>query len=201
MTTAPRRTQAERRAATRAKLLDATITCLVEHGYRDTSIGRICEEAGVSHGGLFRHYPSRTALVVSATDEVVTRHLAHLRSTLVESAPEDDMIDALVRFFRDAARSPMSVAWREVMVAARTNEELRVALRPAVQRFEDAVMGAASRFPCERTSEREFGTLILSLLHMFDSEASTAVVVSTPDVEALRHDWAVEIVRAALEKP
>ena len=38
-----RRTQAERRAATRGALLDATIDCLVEFGYANTTTNRIVE--------------------------------------------------------------------------------------------------------------------------------------------------------------
>ena len=199
MTAPTRRTQEERRAATQGKLMDATIDCLVELGYRDTSIGRICERAGVSHGGLFRHFPTRTALIGAATERMVRRHLEHLGQLLQEPDPTRDLVETMVRFFRDSARAPLSAAWREVMVAARTNEELREALVPAVQRFEDSIMHAASVFPGAPSATREFGTLVLSLLHMFESEASTVVVLDTRDVQEIRLQWATELLRNALK--
>ena len=46
--TAPqkRRNQAERSAATREALLDATLECLVEDGYANTTTARVAERAG-----------------------------------------------------------------------------------------------------------------------------------------------------------
>ncbi len=199
--TAPRRTQAQRREATIAKLLEATVGCLVEHGYRDTSIGRICEAAGVSHGGLFRHFPTRTALIAAATDEIGRRHLRVLEGLAAAPEGEGDMVEALVRFFRQATRDPRTAAWREVLVAARTDAALRADVAPAVQAFEDAVMQVAaglSGAPVGRA--RELGTLVLSLLHMFDSEAISSAILVTEDVERMRHAWAAGLLRDALRR-
>jgi hypothetical protein len=82
-------------------------------------------------------------------------------------------------------------------VASRTDEALRIAIAPAVHGFEDAVMTVAENLPAVNMPPREFGTLILSLLHMFDSEASTVVVFETLDVEAYRHKWCVENLKSA----
>jgi AcrR family transcriptional regulator len=193
------RTQRERREATIGKLLDATITTLIEHGYRDTTIGRICDHAGVSHGGLFRHFSSRTALLAAAADEIGRRHLETLRSLVVTPPKGVDPLDALVTFFREATREPLSAAWREVIVAARADAELREAVTPAVLYFENTIMEIAAKFPGAPKDTRKFGTLILSLLHMFDSEATTTVMFVTEDIEKMRHEWAVSILREALE--
>ncbi len=200
MSVQPRRTQRERREATIGKLLDATIDCLVEHGYRDTSIGRICERAGVSHGGLFRHFSSRIDLLAAVTDEVGKRHIAQLQTLVIDLEPTEDMVDSMVRFFRQATREPVSAAWREVIVACRTDPGLREAVAPAVHRFEDAIMTVAQTLSGRPEGDREFGTLILSMLHMFDSEATTIVIFETDDVEAFRHDWAVQLLRSALAR-
>ena len=42
-----RRSQAERSATTRQALLDATIACLVQDGYANTTTARVSERAGV----------------------------------------------------------------------------------------------------------------------------------------------------------
>ena len=193
-----RRTRRERREATIAKLLDATIHCLIEHGYRETSISRISRASGVSHGGLFRHFESRTELIAAAAEEIGQSHLHRLQVQLDQDIPVLEMLDPLVSYLRQATRDPLSAAWREVMVAARSDSELREAVAPAVQHFEDAVIRLASEIKGSPSEDREFGTLILSLLHMFDSEATTVIIVETEDIEQLRHCWAVDLLRAAL---
>jgi len=200
MTVVARRTQQQRREATIGRLLSATIDCLAEHGYRETSIGRICARAELSHGGLFRHFASRTALLGAATDEILRRHIESLREMLKAPQDSDDYIEDLVNFCRAATRDRTSAAWREIIVASRTDEELRAAIEPAVRGFEDAVMTVAEKLPQVAMDSREFGTLILSFLHMFDSEASTVVVFETPEIEAYRHRWCVELLRSAFEK-
>lgn len=198
MSDAPRRTQRERREATIAKLLEATIECLCEHGYRDTSIGRICKAAGVSHGGLFRHFPSRTALIAAATDEIGRRHVAQFYALLEAPPSEAGLAELMVQSFRKAARSPNTTAWREVIVAARTNEELREAVTPTLKNLEEALMAFASQMPGAPTDPRAVGTVVLSLLHMFDSEANTSNILITEDVQELRHQWAVQALASAM---
>src|SRR3954466_4512427 len=61
-----RRTQAERSAATVDALLDATIECLVEDGYANTTTSRVAERAGVSRGAHLHHFQTRSALVAAA---------------------------------------------------------------------------------------------------------------------------------------
>ncbi len=69
-----RRTQAERSAAMRARLLDATIECLVTYGYAGTTTPRVAELAGVTRGAQIHHFRSKEDLVVAAIE-----HLAQQR--------------------------------------------------------------------------------------------------------------------------
>jgi AcrR family transcriptional regulator len=61
-----RRTQAERRTVTRAKVLTATIDCLVEHGYANTSTRHIAKRAGMTVGALQHHFASKADLMAAA---------------------------------------------------------------------------------------------------------------------------------------
>src|SRR5712675_230963 len=61
-----RRTQAERRAATRTALLDAAIDCLVAEGYANTTTRRIAERAGLTPGALQHHFVSKAELLGQA---------------------------------------------------------------------------------------------------------------------------------------
>ena len=81
-TSAERRTQAQRREGTIGALLDATVSCLAERGYAATSTAAVCAEAGVSQGALFRHFPTRHALLVATAAHVATRNVEAFRATV-----------------------------------------------------------------------------------------------------------------------
>ena len=70
-----RRTQAERTAAMRTRLLDATIECLVTYGYAGTTTPRVAQLAGVTRGAQIHHFRSKEDLVVAAIE-----HLAQQRA-------------------------------------------------------------------------------------------------------------------------
>jgi AcrR family transcriptional regulator len=73
--TRPQRTQVERRAETRAKLLDATIESILEVGYAQTTTRRVAELAGVSAGAQAHHFPRRVELVAAAAEQLVERRI------------------------------------------------------------------------------------------------------------------------------
>src|ERR1700710_802942 len=75
---APRRNQAERSAATRQALLDATLECLVEDGYANTTTARVAERAGVSRGAHLHHFQTRSALVAAAVEHLRVRRAEEL---------------------------------------------------------------------------------------------------------------------------
>src|ERR1700747_1260126 len=75
----PRRTQAERRAATRAALLDAALECLIEEGYANLTTRNVAERAGVSQGTQMHYFPTRAAFLAEAVRHVAFRLAAEVR--------------------------------------------------------------------------------------------------------------------------
>lgn len=195
-----RRSQKERREDSIARLLDATIHCLAVHGDRETSISRICARASLSQGGLFRHFPSRTALIAAAAHEVARRHLQQLEAVLNVPSDSEARIDALILGVQTAARGPLTAAWREVLNAARTHPELREAVVPAVRNYEAGVLAIAAQMPGSGDDPESLGILLLSLLHVFDSEATVAGVFSNEKIEHARRSWAAGQLKAAIER-
>ena len=53
-----RRSNVERTATTRRKVLESTIACLYEHGYTATTTAMIAQHAGISRGALLHHFPT-----------------------------------------------------------------------------------------------------------------------------------------------
>ena len=127
MTTTAREPQQERSRATQQRLLEATVDCLVEHGYAGATTTVIAERAGVSRGAQLHHYPTRAALVLAAVTHLADRRAQELRTEAQGlNGDREQVIDMLAAVFT----GPLFVAALEVWVAARTDPELRDALVP-----------------------------------------------------------------------
>ena len=128
----PRRTQEERSAETRTRLLDATIASLVEVGYANTTTTAVCERAGVSRGAQVHHFPRKQDLVVAAVAHLAARRAAELRAR-AEALPVAagvDRLDGLLDVVAEAFGGPIFDAALELWVAARTDAELHRSLHP-----------------------------------------------------------------------
>src|SRR5258708_24310069 len=88
-----RRTQKERRDATRGALIDAALECLIEHGYAGTTTGRVCDRAGVSRGAYLHHFRTRAALVAAALDELARRLDEEFAEQLAALPHGDDRVE------------------------------------------------------------------------------------------------------------
>ncbi|OZC84712.1 TetR family transcriptional regulator [Rhodococcus sp. 06-412-2C] len=131
-----RRTQAERTAGTRAKLLDAAIDCLVELGFAKTSTQEIARRAGVSRGAQLHHFPSKESLVIAAVEHLVDRRL----SEILEAEPDPARGPEILA---DAFSGPLFYAALELWVAARTDPALHQAMIPLERRVAEAIQGGA----------------------------------------------------------
>jgi AcrR family transcriptional regulator len=119
-----RRTQAERTAATRGALLDATVGCLVERGYRGTTTTDVARRAGVSNGALLHHFPTKADLLCAAVGHLFAQRNEEFRKAMADLPPGVDRTDAGVDLLWSLFRGPTFVAWLELWLAARTDAEL-----------------------------------------------------------------------------
>ncbi|MEU4412250.1 MULTISPECIES: TetR/AcrR family transcriptional regulator [Nocardia] len=181
----PRRTQQQRRAATVAKLVDATIAAIGELGYQRTTVQEICGRAGLSVGAMFRQFDSRLDLIVRTADEVFARQLAAFRALMEHLDAQEDSLDTALRFLREAQSSHITHALREIYLAARSDAELRARIEPTVASYYAAMVegveqtGVLSQFP-DKLRESVF----FLLLHLFSGEAIVRPVYARPDLDA-----------------
>lgn len=125
----PRATQAERRNAMRAKLLEATLSIIVEQGWSRTSTQKICARAGVSRGAQTHHFPTKESLLIAAVTEMVARYQKQFESALRDGS-EPPSLAELFDFLWDACfEGELLNTWMEAMVAARTDQQLRDVVR------------------------------------------------------------------------
>lgn len=71
--TAPRRTQAERRAIATQRMIDAAIAVISEKGYSGTTLAAIGEAAGYSRGLAHHHFGSKLELMRAVVEELERR--------------------------------------------------------------------------------------------------------------------------------
>lgn len=120
-----RRTQAERSAATREALLDATITCLVQDGYAHTTTARVAERAGVSRGAHLHHFQTRSALIAAAVTRLAERRIEELLAA-ADTLPEGpERVGESLDLLWASYASPLFQGALDLWTSARTDPELR----------------------------------------------------------------------------
>ena len=134
-----RRTQEERSAATRARLLDATIECLDQLGYSGTTTTEIAERAGVSRGAQLHHFPTKAELVTTAVEHLFRRRDAEFRAAFRNLPEGTDRDRAAIDLLWSMVSGPTFHAWLELVVAARTDAHLRDTVAAITRRFVENV--------------------------------------------------------------
>ncbi|HEX5841153.1 MAG TPA: TetR family transcriptional regulator C-terminal domain-containing protein, partial [Pseudomonas sp.] len=71
----------------KAHLVEATLKCLKQHGFKGTSIRKICAEAGVSVGLISHHYGGKDELVAEAYFTVTGRVMGLLQDAVTGAGP------------------------------------------------------------------------------------------------------------------
>ncbi|MEW5809599.1 MAG: TetR/AcrR family transcriptional regulator [Actinomycetota bacterium] len=104
----PRRTQAERTAATRAKLLAASRELFAVNGFADVSTQAIVAAAGVTRGALYHQFADKAELFAAVYEGVEAELVTTIATRIAEAAPADHL-EAMrtgARLFLDLCSAP-----------------------------------------------------------------------------------------------
>jgi AcrR family transcriptional regulator len=132
-----RRSQAQRSAETRVRLLDATLECLVTYGYAGTTTPRVAKVAGLTRGAQVHHFGSKNDLMLAAV-----QHLAATRTASVipkfsgRMEKTEDPLDAILEIAWDIHTEVLFIPVAELWIAGRTDP----ALRGEVSKLESIVL-------------------------------------------------------------
>lgn len=96
-----RRTQAQRSAEMRERILDAAVRKLGDKGYAGFRTADVATEAGVSKGALTHHYASKDALVLAALEHVFRKASERGQQRAHRVRSIDSAIQALLNDSRD----------------------------------------------------------------------------------------------------
>ena len=189
----PRRTQAERSAETRTKLLEATVASLTDVGYARCSTTDICRRAGVSRGAMLHHFPSKAVLVTAACEHVVDVWAAEFRAAIETIPAVEDRFQAAVDVLWGLWKGPAVTAWFELVVAGRTDPDLRPHVAMVAWRLRETAMTTwheLFRLPDELWPDVVplFDAIPLFMFSVLDGLAvsqMTAMPTATADAEAV----------------
>lgn len=180
---APRRTQQQRREATKTSLVQATIELIGEVGYQRATVASICQRAGLSVGAMFRQFEGRQDLIVGAVEEVFRQYLDSYTAHMESLSTTDDPLAASLRFLQQTTMSDLNAVHREIYTAARGDEELRRRLLPVVEPYYRAVAARIEGLELFADLPRETREpLAFMVVHLFTGQALTQTVFPRPDL-------------------
>jgi AcrR family transcriptional regulator len=144
-----RRTQAERRATTRAALLDAALECLIEDGYAGLTTRKVADRAGVSQGTQMHYFPTRARFVAEAVRHLAFKLAAELREQdTMHPRTDRRRLELLLDHTWEIHTGPVFQATMELWVAARTDAEIREAMAEVARDVTRMIAtGASELFP------------------------------------------------------
>jgi AcrR family transcriptional regulator len=158
--TSRRRTQAERSASTREALLDATLACLVEDGYANTTTTRVAERAGVSRGAHLHHFRTRNALVAAAIQHLAERRAEELLKAAADlPAGRERLAQGLDLVWSNYA-NPLFQAALDLWAHARTDPELRADLVEVERLLDRQTLELARRLFPDLAGRSDFDRLV-----------------------------------------
>lgn len=96
----------------RERLMDAAETCLRDKGIRATTVSEVAEQAGVSRGWLYRHYPDKASLLGAALVRLNNAYWGEAHTTLEAVEGLTEQIAAGIRLGRSAYDSPGALLMR-----------------------------------------------------------------------------------------
>lgn len=133
-TLATRRPRRRDGAATRDKVLQAAIDCVLEVGYRETSTNEVARRAGVTWGVIQHQFGSREQLLLAVLDHIWARLQGLVRDATITGATLEDrlrcVLDVLTLHYGD----PWHLVELQIGLDLGTNPKTSAETRRAVNR-------------------------------------------------------------------
>jgi AcrR family transcriptional regulator len=190
-----RRTQAERSAAMRTRLLDATIECLVTYGYAGTTTPRVAERAGVTRGAQIHHFRSKEDLVVAAIEHLAQQRVQAAMREFGRVQASSDPVSTVLEFLWEAHQGPMFVATVELWVAARTDDVLAAHIERVEPVVNSTLIAAIAQLVPDHAVQKELRNFVYTAMDALRGILLNSFVDRDSDRVRRRWDRACEHLR------
>jgi AcrR family transcriptional regulator len=163
-------------APRREQLLGAAASLFAARGYHAVGIDDIGAAAGISGPGVYRHFPSKQALLEALCDRAMTRMLDGARRTRAEHDEPAPALEALVDLHVDFAvtHRPLLGVWAREQRAL--SDDVRRSLRRRQREYERVWRDAAAPLRPE-LDEHEVAVVVIAVLALLNATALADVAV------------------------
>lgn len=149
--------QARKSEATRNRIIDAAIKCLLEYGYAKTTTPLIAHEAGLSRGAMMHHFSNRLTIIQNVIEHLHAKRLRAFKKSVENIEIGSTEIHNSVGAYWQQVNHPLFLAFHELSVAARTDKDLAAILEPARTEFKQEWYAmAVQMFPQWQGSKERF---------------------------------------------
>ncbi|MFT6367639.1 MAG: AcrR family transcriptional regulator [Candidatus Azotimanducaceae bacterium] len=134
----PKNKQEEKSEKTRNLTLKATVDCIYDYGYSNTSTKKIADRAKISRGAMVHHFPSKQSLLSAVVDHIIdVRINAYIRDVNLNLKKPSERMDSGLDIYWKHLHTKYFTAHHELLVASRTDAELKPVMRQGIRRFEE----------------------------------------------------------------
>lgn len=207
MSTAPVPQQARARA-TRQKVVEAAVALLGEEGLAGVRTAAVARRAGVSQGALFRHFPTKAALLGAALESTLDALTVRFGAGMLAGADSgEDLLRVGVDVLWEVYTDPTLYGGFELFLAARTDPSLRAVTGPILAAHLERELALARRlWPDVAATHPRFDATVVGLLATLQGLAVGAAAWPLPEDTArperpVELDFIEELARRELGPP
>lgn len=144
VTTSPvrniRRSQADRSATTRGKVIAAASDVLRSQGYSGATMHAIREAAGMSLGAVQHQFPSKAKLMAAVVEEFSARRTKIYAEAIRRGKTPRESMENLIDANFELISLPETAAALEIHLARRNDPELEQEVEASARRFDRRVL-------------------------------------------------------------
>ena len=137
--TKPRRTQADRSAATRAKVIEAARDVLFAQGYSGATMHAIRDAAGMSLGAIQHQFPTKAKIMAAVAAEFSAYRTRVYAEAIRRGKTPRESMENLIDANFDMVGRPEMAAVLEIHLARRNDPDLEQEVGPSTRRFDRRV--------------------------------------------------------------
>jgi AcrR family transcriptional regulator len=130
-------------AATRSKVIDAAVTCILERGFYRASSNEIARRAGVTWGVIQHYFGSREALMLAVLQESARRFTEMVETARIEGETIEERLDHLLDLLAEHYGQPAYLAIMQIQLNMdhdpRTSVEVRATMRQVAERTNEHI--------------------------------------------------------------
>jgi AcrR family transcriptional regulator len=181
----PRRSQADRSAATRAKVIAAARDVLCAQGYSGATMHTIRDAAGMSLGAIQHQFPTKAKLMAAVAGEFSAYRVRVYREAIRRGRTPRESMENLIDANFEMISRPEMAAVLEIHLARRNDPDLDREVGPSTRRFDRRVrLWAYSILHAAGIAENEIN-LSVQLLNNAVTRGLTVEYIRNPDAASI----------------